>query len=102
MAEKTNFVHGIDQSTNDDTRPLPEKCCGRCAHARKQIDKGMLKPAYVCKAGPPTPVIIQVQTRAGVQVGQQGRYPVMDARDECDTFAPGGPIDETGAAPKPS
>ena len=71
---------------------LPAKCCGRCIHARKVTDAGTLRTVYVCKAGPPTPIMIAVQTRGGTQYGQQARFPVMMAGDECDSFAPGGPV----------
>lgn len=65
---------------------LPDKCCGRCLHARKETDRGTLKTVYVCKAGPPVPIAVAVQTRGGPQIGTRMQWPVMEATDECDAF----------------
>jgi hypothetical protein len=83
MTEKTRFS---DLVANDEHAALPEKCCAHCSHGRKDLDKGTMKTVYICKAGPAVPVIVPVQTRAGVQFGQQARWPVMMPHEECDAF----------------
>src|SRR5487761_1749327 len=60
---------------------LPEKCCGRCFHGRRETDRGTLKTVDVCKAGPPTPIAMAISTPAGPQIGTRMQWPVMQATD---------------------
>lgn len=70
--------------------PLPDRCCGRCAHGREQTDPGTLTTKIICRGGPPTAILIQIRQRDGsVSMGVQAHFPPMGRDDPgCGFFDP--------------
>lgn len=76
----TGTVINVPPRRGEDT--LPDKCCGRCTHARPVKDAVQLKTLFECKEGPPTPIMMQVT--GGVVV--KSYFPILSAESECDRF----------------
>jgi hypothetical protein len=77
MAEKKSFA---DRSI---LKPLPARCCGRCAHGREVKDAARLTTMVECRASPP--VVLLLGTPQGVL--QRSVWPVLAPEEVgCDQF----------------
>jgi hypothetical protein len=63
---------------------LPTICCAHCAHGLPYLEQSNLKTMVVCKAVPPSVIVIKTPEGEGIQ----SRFPQMDEGNYCGLFVP--------------
>lgn len=64
---------------------LPERCCGRCAHAYPIHIPTQLATLWQCRLAPPVPVLMPAGP--GQAPGVQPHWPILPAEAWCHQFA---------------